>query len=154
MEPDVSTVNRRAFLRRTVTLLAAGAAGSLLAACGQTAAPAPTAAPAAKPTQAEAPKPAATTAPAAAPTTAPAAAAPAAAKNLGGELKILQWSHFVPAYDTDFFDPWAQEWGTKNNVKVTVDHIALAQLPARSAAEAQSKSGHDIFGWFAQRGPG
>ena len=31
--------------------------------------------------------------------------------------------------------------------------IALAQLPARSASEAQAKSGHDIFGWFAQGGP-
>jgi multiple sugar transport system substrate-binding protein len=155
-----TTVNRRMFLRRAATLLAAGAVGSVLAACSQAAAPAPTAAPAAAPTTA--PKPAATTAPAAAPTaaakptTAPAAApttAAAVSKNLGGELKILQWSHFVPAYDTDFFDPWAQDWGTKNNVKVTVDHIALAQLPARSAAEAQSKSGHDIFGWFAQGGP-
>jgi multiple sugar transport system substrate-binding protein len=155
-----SILDRRLFLRRTFGLLGAGAVASLLAACSQGApGAAPTAAPAAKPTTA--PPAAATTAPAAAttapaaaakPTTAP-AAAPAASKNLGGELKILQWSHFVPAYDTDFFDPWAQQWGQQNNVKVTVDHIALAQLPARSASEAQAKSGHDIFGWFAQGGP-
>src|SRR5262245_35923545 len=27
-----------------------------------------------------------------------------------GQLKILQWSHFVPAYDK-WFDPWAKAWG-------------------------------------------
>src|SRR5215471_9925812 len=132
-------LNRRVFLRHTGALIALGSIGSLIAACSQPAqsTATPTNAPAAA-----APAPAQGT-----------TAAPAAAKSLSGELKILQWSHFVPAYDTDFFDPWAQDWGTKNNVKVTVDHIALAQLPARSAAEAQSKSGHDIFGWFAQGGP-
>jgi multiple sugar transport system substrate-binding protein len=156
-------LDRRVFLRRAVGLLGAGAVASLLAACSQAAPAPPTAAPAAaaKPTTAPAAAPTTASAAAAAPTTAPAAAAaqpttaaaPAASKNLGGELKILQWSHFVPAYDTEFFDPWAQQWGTQNNVKVTVDHIALAQLPARSASEAQAKSGHDIFGWFAQGGP-
>jgi multiple sugar transport system substrate-binding protein len=139
------SASRRRFLRLVGSVFAVGAGGSLLAACSSPSAPPPTTAPA---------KPAATTAPAAA-TGAPAAAttAPAATKNLGGELKILQWSHFVPEYDTEFFDPYAVDWGKRNNVNVTVDHIALAQLPARSAAEAQSKSGHDIFGWFAQGGP-
>jgi multiple sugar transport system substrate-binding protein len=163
---------RRRFLRVVGSVLALGAGSALLAACGGAAAT-PTAAPAAAPKPTEAPAkpaaPAATTAPAAAaPTSVPAAAKPAASavpaaaapttaaavsRNLGGELKILQWSHFVPEYDTQFFDPWAAEWGKSNGVNVTVDHIALAQLPARSAAEAQSKSGHDIFGWFAQGGP-
>ena len=59
----------------------------------------------------------------------------------------------MPAYDTAFFDKWATDWGKKNNVNVKVDHIALADLPARSAAEVAAKSGHDIFGWFAQGGP-
>ncbi len=68
---------------------------------------------------------------------------------LGGSLNIVQWSHFVPAYDT-FFDKWAIDWGTKNGVQVKVDHIAIADLPARAASEAASKSGHDIFGHFAQ----
>lgn len=149
-----SGTSRRRFLSRIGLVLGLGTAGSLLAACGG-AQPAATSAPAAAPKPTEAAKPAApaaTTAPAGAAQPA-ATTAPAAVKSLGGELKILQWSHFVPAYDTEFFDPWAQEWGQKNGVKVTTDHIALAQLPARSAAEAQSKSGHDIFGWFAQGGP-
>ena len=134
-----SAASRRGFLKIVGGLLAAGTGSSLLAACGGGGSqPAATSAPAAKPT--EAAKPAATT-------------APAAAKNFGGELKILQWSHFVPAYDTDFFDPWAQQWGQQNGVKVTVDHIALAQIPARAASEAQAKAGHDLIGWFAQGGP-
>src|SRR5207249_1173766 len=40
-------------------------------------------------------------------------------------LKILQWSHFVPAYD-GWFDKYAKDWGTAKGVEVTVDHIALA----------------------------
>src|SRR5262249_14169091 len=42
-----------------------------------------------------------------------------------GQLKILQWSHFVPAYDK-WFDPWAKEWGAKHGVEVTVDHVGFA----------------------------
>jgi len=85
-----------------------------------------------------------------APTASAAASAGASgAKKLGGSLSIIQWAHFVPAYDV-FFDKWATDWGTKNGVSVTVDHIALGDLPARAASEAAQKSGHDIFGDFAQ----
>ena len=149
-----TTVTRRWILR----VLGVGVFGlGLSAACSSpAAAPAPTAAPAAPPTApAAAPKP--TAAPAAAPTTAAAAAptaaakpaaaatpAPAASANLGGELTILQWSHFVPAYDT-WFDKWATDWGTKNKVNVSIDHINGLDLPARFAAESAAKSGHDII---------
>src|SRR5262245_13796726 len=34
-----------------------------------------------------------------------------------GQLKILQWSHFVPAYDK-WFDPWAKAWGAAKGVDV------------------------------------
>jgi multiple sugar transport system substrate-binding protein len=61
-------------------------------------------------------------------------------------LSIVQWSHFVPAYDT-WFDQFAKDWGTKNNVAVTVDHIPVADVAARAAAEASAGSGHDLFGW-------
>jgi multiple sugar transport system substrate-binding protein len=71
------------------------------------------------------------------------------ARKLSGKLAIVQWSHFVPAYDV-FFDKWAKDWGTTNGVEVTVDHIAIADLPTRAASEAAQKSGHDIFGDFAQ----
>jgi multiple sugar transport system substrate-binding protein len=52
----------------------------------------------------------------------------------GTELQILQWSHFVPQYDT-WFDPFAEQWGVDNGVDVTVDHVNIADLsPALTAA--------------------
>ena len=52
----------------------------------------------------------------------------------GTTLRMLKWSHFVPAYDV-WFDKFAKEWGDKNGVKVRVDHIPHLELPARYAAE-------------------
>jgi len=46
------------------------------------------------------------------------------------QLKVLQWAHFVPAYDK-LFDPWAKEWGAKRGVEVTVDHVGFADGAAR-----------------------
>src|SRR5216117_1488201 len=60
-----------------------------------------------------------------------------------GQLKILQWSHFVPAYDK-WFDPWAKEWGSKRGVEVTVDHVGFADVVPRATAEVAAQSGHDI----------
>jgi len=68
---------------------------------------------------------------------------------LKGNLSILQWVHFVPDYDTWFDKTWIVEWGQKNDVQVTVDHIANTQLDARAAAEVAAQSGHDIFGFLA-----
>src|SRR5690349_23421034 len=61
------------------------------------------------------------------------------------ELKIVLWSHFVPAYDK-WYDQFAKEWGAKNGVDVTVDHIPHLELAARLAAEISAKSGHDLVG--------
>jgi multiple sugar transport system substrate-binding protein len=61
-------------------------------------------------------------------------------------LSIVQWSHFVPAYDK-WFDQFAKDWGTKNGIAVTVDHIPVGDVAARAAAEASAGSGHDLFGW-------
>jgi multiple sugar transport system substrate-binding protein len=61
-------------------------------------------------------------------------------------LKIIQWSHFVPAYDVWFDNTYTKNWGAKHDTDVQVDHIALAQLPARAQAEVAAQSGHDIFG--------
>src|SRR5215471_14841222 len=61
-------------------------------------------------------------------------------------LSIVQWSHFVPAYDK-WFDKFAQDWGEKNHTAVTVDHIPVQDVAARAAAEASAGSGHDLFGW-------
>ena len=60
-------------------------------------------------------------------------------------LKILQWSHFVPGYDKWFDGVFCKEWGEKNNVHVTVDHIAIGEINARAAAEVAAKKGHDLF---------
>jgi multiple sugar transport system substrate-binding protein len=60
-----------------------------------------------------------------------------------GQLKILQWSHFVPAYDK-WFDPWAKEWGAKRGIEVTVDHVSFADVVPRATAEVAAQSGHDI----------
>src|SRR5262252_5487406 len=62
----------------------------------------------------------------------------------GTTLRILQWSHFIPAYDA-WYDKFAKEWGDKNGVKVRVDHIPHLELPARMAAEYAAGAGHDII---------
>jgi multiple sugar transport system substrate-binding protein len=68
---------------------------------------------------------------------------------LSGNLSILQWVHFVPDYDTWFDKTWVKDWGQKNDVQVTVDHIANTQLDARAASEVAAQSGHDIFQFLA-----
>lgn len=66
-------------------------------------------------------------------------------KELAGTLRIMQWSHFVPAYDRWFDDQYVKAWGEKNDTEVKVDHVNLAELPTRAAAEVASQSGHDLF---------
>ncbi|HKP63869.1 MAG TPA: extracellular solute-binding protein [Polyangiales bacterium] len=65
------------------------------------------------------------------------------------KLKIAQWSHFVPEYDKWFDTVFCKQWGDKNNTDVTVDHIAVNELPARAAAEVAAKKGHDLFGFLS-----
>src|SRR6266516_1080580 len=60
-------------------------------------------------------------------------------------MNILQWSHFVPAYDTWFDGTFCKQWGQKNNTNVIVDHINLVDLPAKAASEASAQKGHDLF---------
>src|SRR5262249_26138421 len=75
-------------------------------------------------------------------------------RRLSGELKILMWSHFVPAHDK-WFDPFAKDWGDKNGVKVTVDHINNADIPAKAAAEIAAGEGNAITQYnFPPPGPG
>ncbi|HUC61239.1 MAG TPA: extracellular solute-binding protein [Alphaproteobacteria bacterium] len=66
-------------------------------------------------------------------------------------LSIVQWSHFVPAYDT-WFDKFAKDWGAQHKIAVTVDHIPVQDIPARAAAEASAQSGHDLFGFNGSGG--
>ena len=46
------------------------------------------------------------------------------------EVRVLAWTHFVPAYDK-WFDAFAEQWSTKSGIKVT-------------KAEIATQSGHDI----------
>ena len=62
----------------------------------------------------------------------------------GTTLRILTWSHFIPAYDV-WFDKWSAGWGDQNGVKVKVDHIPHLEIPARMAAEFAAGAGHDII---------
>src|SRR6266700_6010246 len=66
-------------------------------------------------------------------------------KQLKGDLSIIQWAHFVPAYDVWFDGTWAKTWGERNDVQVKVDHILNTLLPARMAAESAAGQGHDLF---------
>jgi hypothetical protein len=63
---------------------------------------------------------------------------------LSGNLKILMWSHFVPRHDK-WFDKFAQDWGKKVGVDVTVDHIDVTGITTRIASEISAGSGHDAI---------
>src|SRR5690242_20204376 len=84
---------------------------------------------------------------------APMLSAPFVSKALAADkaLSIVQWAHFVPEYDI-WFDKFAKDWGAKNKVSVTVDHIPVQNVPARAAAEASAQSGHDLFGFNGSGG--
>ena len=70
-------------------------------------------------------------------------------------LKIMQWIHYVPGYDTWFNDSYIKEWGAKNDTEVVVDNISLAALNARADAEAFSpKRPRFVFIFMAQAGSG
>jgi len=64
---------------------------------------------------------------------------------LKGDLTILQWVHFVPAYDQWFDNTWIPQWSQKNDVQVKVEHINNTLLDTRAAAEVAAQSGHDLF---------
>ena len=70
------------------------------------------------------------------------------ASQLSGDLRILMWSHFIPAHD-EWFDQWATEWGEQVGVKVTVDHIDLTGIPARISSEVSAGEGHDLIQFIA-----
>ncbi|TMF90708.1 MAG: extracellular solute-binding protein, partial [Chloroflexi bacterium] len=65
------------------------------------------------------------------------------------ELKILTWNHFIPQFD-QWFDPWVKSWASSNNIDVSIDHINIADLPARFAAEVAARAGHDLIQMIAQ----
>ena len=77
--------------------------------------------------------------------TAAAGAPKFANKQLKETLRVVQWSHFVPAYDKWFDNVYTKRWGAANDTEVIVDHINVNDIPARAAAEVAAQSGHDLF---------
>ncbi len=74
-----------------------------------------------------------------------AALSPRRARAQQKTLRIMQWSHFVPAYDTWFDGTFCKQWSEKNGTQVIVDHISIGEINARAAAEVSSQNGHDLF---------
>jgi multiple sugar transport system substrate-binding protein len=64
-------------------------------------------------------------------------------------LKILQWSHFVPSYNEWFDKQFSKEWGDRHDTRVIVDHLSMAEIRSRAAAEVAAQKGHDLFMFLA-----
>jgi multiple sugar transport system substrate-binding protein len=62
-------------------------------------------------------------------------------------LKILQWKHFVPGYDTWFNETYTKAWGEKNHTKVFVENVSVNDIPNRAAEEVKAQHGHDLFAY-------
>jgi multiple sugar transport system substrate-binding protein len=69
-------------------------------------------------------------------------------RQLAGELSVVQWQHFVPRYDA-WLRTWANEWGERNDVEVTIEREPYTRLPALAAEEVKAQRGHDIFGFLS-----
>src|SRR5215475_1075814 len=63
-----------------------------------------------------------------------------------GKLSIGFWDHWVPDANRASID-LVNEWAAKEKVEVSIDYITSQgnKLLLTMAAEAQAKSGHDIF---------
>jgi multiple sugar transport system substrate-binding protein len=77
--------------------------------------------------------------------TTPALLAPAAAQGPARRtLKIMQWNHFVPAFDDWFNRKFVKDWGERNNTEVIVTNVGMTSLESRASAEISKKQGHDL----------
>ena len=59
-------------------------------------------------------------------------------------LKIMQWNHFVPAFDEWFNKKFIKEWGERNDTDVVVTNVGMTSIESRAAAEIGKKQGHDL----------
>src|SRR5215471_2645034 len=50
-------------------------------------------------------------------------------------LRIVQWNHFVPAYDKWFKGTYVKQWGEQNDTDVIVDNVGIPALNPAAAAE-------------------
>ncbi len=63
-----------------------------------------------------------------------------------GKLKMALWDHWVPTGDAAM-KKLVDEWAAKNKVDVELDFLTSigSKINITMAAEAQAKTGHDIF---------
>lgn len=59
-------------------------------------------------------------------------------------LRIMQWNHFVPAFDEWFNKYFIKQWGEKNDTEVTVTNVGMTSIESRAAAEVKKSQGHDL----------
>ena len=60
-------------------------------------------------------------------------------------LRIAKWAHLLPEFDQWFVNVVAQDWGKRNDTKVTVDIIPVEQIREHAFAEVKAGKGHDLF---------
>ncbi len=65
------------------------------------------------------------------------------------DMAMLSWNHFVPKSDVNLKAQFAA-FGKLKGKSTRLDTIAHLQLPAKKAAEAQARAGHDL--WFLDSG--
>lgn len=70
-------------------------------------------------------------------------------KRASSSLKILQQTHFVPAFDQWFDKEFTPNWGRENSAALSVDHLPLGSIYARAAGESAAHAGHDIIAFPA-----
>ena len=66
------------------------------------------------------------------------------ARAAGKVLKVMQWNHFVPAFDEWFNKKFVKEWGERNDTEVIVTNVGMTSIESRAATEIAKKQGHDI----------
>ena len=59
-------------------------------------------------------------------------------------VTLMTWSHFVPPFNPEVERQLA-EWSKLRGAEARVDFIAVRDLPAKLAAEAEGQAGHDII---------
>src|ERR1700730_11833238 len=66
-----------------------------------------------------------------------------------GKLTMGLWDHWVPGANITM-DRIINDWGAKNNVEVTIDHIASigGKLLLTAAAEEAGGAGHDFLSYY------
>ena len=50
-------------------------------------------------------------------------------------LRVMQWNHFVPAFDDWFNSTFIKEWGARNDTEVIVTNVGMTAIAARAMAE-------------------